>query len=462
MRTQFFCLGVSLSLGFSSPAAAQTVLAIDIQDRTNSLAALPMAGFDSFVINSVGNDGLVQTGTVTRTFGGVMVSLSGAGANPGCDDRQRTVPTNNPVSAPGFTQELLLRDFVFSRDVGSGGLDAAIDGLMPDQAYNVTVWSFDNGTAGGRTSDWSANGVVVKENYFFNGSVLPTTDAQYQFSFNVTASPAGRILIQGRRDASNPINGLAVFLNALKVEIGAAEPPWITADPVGSEIYAGDNTFLAVALSGTAPFWFQWYKDGGEVTDATNATLALFNAQVADGGAYTLVVTNVVNSVTSSPAVVVVRPVVNLTSGLLAHWALDRFNGADEFIPDLTANANDLAPFNMNIANVVEGRIGTALALFAGSIDDVHVWRRSLTEEEVRTVMDRVRILSFSPGGATAVISYVTSTPMDMHRVQEKENVTNPWNDTVGVVFASTGPNTFTATFPAPGGGQKFYRVVTP
>ena len=76
--------------------------------------------------------------------------------------------------------------------------------------------------------------------------------------------------------------------------------------------------------------------------------------------------------------------------------------------------------------------------------------------------MDRVRILSFSPGGATAVISYVTSTPMDMHRVQEKENVTNPWNDTVGVVFASTGPNTFTATFPAPGGGQKFYRVVTP
>lgn len=107
-------------------------------------------------------------------------------------------------------------------------------------------------------------------------------------------------------------------------------------------------------------------------------------------------------------------------------------------------------------------RTNGGIVQFAGNIDDVFIWRRSLSEAEVRTVMDRVRILSLNPGGPSAVISYVTATPAASHRVQEKTNIDDAWADTAGVVIANTGPDTYSATFPSAGGGQKFYRVVSP
>ena len=95
-------------------------------------------------------------------------------------------------------------------------------------------------------------------------------------------------------------------------------------------------------------------------------------------------------------------------------------------------------------------RTNGAIALFAGSLDDVHIWRRSLKAEEIRTVMDRVRIVGFDPGGASAVITYTTATPAANHQVEGTMDITGPWTDITDAVIAAVGPNTFTATFPAP------------
>src|SRR5439155_11844229 len=79
----------------------------------------------------------------------------------------------------------------------------------------------DSGSAGSRVSDWFANGVLVTNNYTFNGAVLPTNDSQYQFTFRTTANASGGVLLSGRRDSTS-VDGagaasFGVFLNAFQI-----------------------------------------------------------------------------------------------------------------------------------------------------------------------------------------------------------------------------------------------------
>ena len=64
----------------------------------------------------------------------------------------------------------------------------------------------------------------------------------------------------------------------------------------------GTASSFVVAASGTPPLSFQWRLDGRDLAGKTQNTLALTNLQPADGGDYTVVVTNAAGAVTSEPA----------------------------------------------------------------------------------------------------------------------------------------------------------------
>ena len=197
----------------ATPAA--TLLSIDFNERNQdaaTISATTQAGFQSFLIASNVGPAVIQTQAITRAFSGIAVTVSNT-MPFGYDDRIRVTPVNGGA----LTESLLLRDFIFSRDdVGTGGLDVALSGLMPNRAHRLTVWSYDSGSPGARVSDWSANGVLAVDNYMFNGSTLPTANTQYQFSFDTTADGSGSILLSGRRDVTST-GGLGVFLNALRI-----------------------------------------------------------------------------------------------------------------------------------------------------------------------------------------------------------------------------------------------------
>ena len=194
------------------------LLRVDWNDRDNNTVANTEGGFQSFVIGATGGSGAVQTGTVSRTLGAYTVSLTNLGVD-GYDDRLRTTPVNSG----SFTQSALLRDVVFSRDqTGNGGLEVVMSGFPPLLPCRCTVWSYDSGGPGARVSDWTANGVLVRDNYTFNGSSLPVTNEASQFSFDVVSDAAGRIAVQGRRDASS--TAIGVFLNGMAVSAASYGP----------------------------------------------------------------------------------------------------------------------------------------------------------------------------------------------------------------------------------------------
>lgn len=341
-----------------SPILAQPVLAIDFNRRGQDPAATTQAGFDPFLIGTVGGATAVQSNATVQTIGAYTVTVSGSSPTITYDDRLRSTPTDSG----DFTQSLLLRDFVFCGSTTTGtGLDIAIDGLTAGQVYQVTIWSFDTSSTGNRVSDWYANGTLAYENYIFNGSILPTNNTQYTFSFKATADAGGRLLLQGRRDAATSSAG-SVFVNALTLETALPDAPGFPQAPLGAEVFAGDNVLLSCVATGTAPMAFQWYRDGTLVEGATNHTLVLKGATTNDAGGYQLTAANGAGTATSGVATVTVRAVERLQTGLISHWP---FETIAETVPDATTNHNDLFPINMDASNLTNGRYGNAL-LFNG------------------------------------------------------------------------------------------------
>jgi hypothetical protein len=105
---------------------------------------------------------------------------------------------------------------------------------------------------------------------------------------------------------TNPA-GTAVSTNALLVVID----PVILVQPVGATNFDGSTVTFSVAAAGTTTLNYQWLQDDVPLYGETGSTLTLANITDDDAGHYTVVVTNSVGSVTSTPALLVtVAPLI--------------------------------------------------------------------------------------------------------------------------------------------------------
>ena len=89
---------------------------------------------------------------------------------------------------------------------------------------------------------------------------------------------------------------------------GTPVAPAITSQPSNQTVTAGATAAFTVAASGTGPLSYQW-KRGTTNLGGNSATLSITNAQAANAGSYTVVVTNSVSSVTSNAATLTVNTV---------------------------------------------------------------------------------------------------------------------------------------------------------
>jgi len=85
-------------------------------------------------------------------------------------------------------------------------------------------------------------------------------------------------------------------------------PPSFVGDQTGSQVlYAGRIARFSAPATGSSPLSYHWRKNGtninngGDISGALTDSLTVSNVAAADAGAYTLVVTNSVGAVTSTP-----------------------------------------------------------------------------------------------------------------------------------------------------------------
>jgi hypothetical protein len=108
--------------------------------------------------------------------------------------------------------------------------------------------------------------------------------------------------------------------------------PMITTQPVGQSVKVTTNASFRVSVTGTPPFSYQWLfngvplTDGGSVTGSVTSNLVLGYVLPANAGDYSVIVTNLAGSVTSSPAALTVNWASECTSvppGLVGWWPGD-------------------------------------------------------------------------------------------------------------------------------------------
>ena len=80
-------------------------------------------------------------------------------------------------------------------------------------------------------------------------------------------------------------------------------PISIAAEPASRTVEVGDRVAFVVGAEGTSPS-YQWRFNGTDILDATNAAYAIPSAQMTNAGSYSVVVSNSVNALTSTPPAV--------------------------------------------------------------------------------------------------------------------------------------------------------------
>jgi sugar lactone lactonase YvrE len=105
--------------------------------------------------------------------------------------------------------------------------------------------------------------------------------------------------------------GGSVTSSPATLTVGGITPPptapVITSQPVAQSVFSGASATFRVAATGNPAPTYQWRKGGQPISGATSSTLTLPNVRSGDAAAYDVVVSNNVNSITSSAAVLMLR-----------------------------------------------------------------------------------------------------------------------------------------------------------
>src|SRR5205823_4864532 len=144
-----------------------------------------------------------------------------------------------------------------------------------------------------------------KVSIYLDGSKTPSV-------FNVTAGtgsdvPSTNYLALGL-PSTPQVGAFDVDFLAYKPGVifpaGFADPVGISSQPTNQLVPAGQGATFVVGVTGAPPYSFQWYKNGGSISQATNFSYTTPPVTNSDAGAsFTVVVANIFNSATSSPAI---------------------------------------------------------------------------------------------------------------------------------------------------------------
>src|SRR5262249_50065867 len=83
-------------------------------------------------------------------------------------------------------------------------------------------------------------------------------------------------------------------------------PPSITVQPQDKTNAVGSTINFSVTANGSGPLSYQWLFNGTNISGATANPLVITNAQLTNNGNYSVIVTNLFGSITSSAAALLI------------------------------------------------------------------------------------------------------------------------------------------------------------
>lgn len=145
----------------------------------------------------------------------------------------------------------------------------------------------------------------VSYQWRYNGSNILNAVNRVLTLTNVPAASAGLYSVRVANPvATNFSAEAALFVN---------DPPVIITNPTNQSITLGSNVTFTVAATGTAPFEYQWRRNGAPISGAISQSYTITGVQTNHSGTYDVLVGNSFSSVFSSGATLTVLPPFSLS-----------------------------------------------------------------------------------------------------------------------------------------------------
>ena len=204
----------------------------------------------------------------------------------------QTVSVYHNVSSPGVTNT---NSFEAPVDFAAGGAvtSVALADIDGDSKLDIAF------------SATGPDGFSVFRNLSAPGS-FTTASLAARVNFAAGANPNGIALGDLNGDGRPDVvfgnfddNTVSVYRNDSTI----VAAPLITVQPADTAAAVRSNAMFSVTVFGTAPFIYQWYRNGtNQILGATNSTLTLTNIQATDAMPYNVVVSNSFGVAVSSNA----------------------------------------------------------------------------------------------------------------------------------------------------------------
>jgi hypothetical protein len=167
------------------------------------------------------------------------------------------------------------------------------------QAANFAVAV--NGT-GPYTYSWQKDGSSVP---------IPGADAASFSIPSATMADAGTYSVRVTNTVGTVLSAAATL--TVTPASGTPAAPTITTAPVGLAVLPGAGATFAAAVTGTAPFRYQWRRNGTDIAGATGPVLHIAMVTALDAGQYALEVANAAGAASSTavPLIVIGAPAIS-------------------------------------------------------------------------------------------------------------------------------------------------------
>ncbi|MFH1476884.1 MAG: immunoglobulin domain-containing protein, partial [Verrucomicrobiota bacterium] len=215
-------------------------------------------------------------------------------------------------TGPGMTV-LGTNDAVIANGVAASAEKGTDFGTVTlDAALTNTLAITNAGTETLTISSITTNGAGAA---LFRVTGLPAevqagTVSNFNLVFNASAEGVSTAMIAIANNSATPDYSFGVQGTVTVPDTPAA----ITADPQSLTRNEGSTASFTVTASGTAPLFYQWQKNGGNIFGATHTNYTIASVAAGHAADYRCIVSNIVNVVTSAVASLTVNTSPTITS----------------------------------------------------------------------------------------------------------------------------------------------------
>jgi len=347
--------------------------------------------------------------------------------------------------------------------------DAFPGGLTAPSAQQI-VWPQQTGGLAAGTIGFAWRDVRVRK----QTNVVEWSIDGVKFASVTNGALAGSNIFIGYWDpfasVSDNTNLSFGLIDNVRVEV-AAIAPQITSQPSGFQKVVGDSATFTVVATGSPNPTYQWRLNGTNIAGASSASLVRTNLQSTNAGNYSVLISNAVNVVISSNALLTVNsaPVLAALTNRTVHAGV---------VVAFTASASDVdaPPQTLSYALDPGYPVGAAInansGAFSWTTSDAYLGTTNLISVRVMddgvpalsdveslsvSVVPRPGVSSISATGGSVSLEWSAITGAN-YRVQYKDALTDPvWLDLVPDVQAAGSTASFTDNAPV---SPRFYRIL--